>query len=297
MSAAKRQWDAQQSQIEAGNLAAQRAQEQNSNGDFAKLLERPMTTIKFDPQERKLVLDTCCGGATREEADQLIAIAEARGLNPITGECYFVKRWDSQKRREVWSVQASIDAFRIKAEESGLYEGQDEPEYEYNEDGSLKLARVRIYRRDWPRPAVGVARFDEYVQKTTAGDLTRFWKTMPHNQLAKCAEAIGFRKAFPKRLAKLYVPEEMAQANNGAPSHDPVTGEVHELQAFLDLRDAIEAAATLVELAEAWKRGTKGMTPAQKSELTRRKDRKKAELSAEPPPDVDAAEERQPGED
>jgi hypothetical protein len=77
---------------------------------------------------------------------------------------------------------------------------------------------VRVWRRDWPRPAVGVARWSEYVQTTRDGNPTRFWRQMPHNQLAKCAEALALRKAFPAVLAKLYTPEEMAQADNGAPA-------------------------------------------------------------------------------
>ena len=175
------------------------------------------TSIRFSEEERRVILETCCNGAPQAEARALIAIAEARGMSPILGECYFVKRWDSQKGREVWAVQAAIDSFRIKAEQTGLYAGQDEPEYEYDEKGALMLARVRVWRKDWPRPAVGVARWKEYVQTTKGGSPTRFWAQMPHNQLAKCAEALALRKAFPAVLSKVYTPEEMAQADNEAP--------------------------------------------------------------------------------
>ncbi len=158
-------------------------------------------SVRFSPEQRKVILDTCCGGASESEATALIAIAEARGLNPVLGECYFVRRWDSVAGCYKWAVQASIDSFRIKAEQTGLYAGQDEPEYEYNDHNEVVLARVRVWRKDWPRPAVGVARWEEYVQLTKEGKPTKFWMQMPHNQLAKCAEALALRKAFPAVLS------------------------------------------------------------------------------------------------
>jgi phage recombination protein Bet len=179
--------------------------------------ERVDVSVRFTAEQKRVILDTCCGGASADEAAALIAIAEARGLNPILGECYFVKRYDAQARRDRWAVQAAIDSFRIKAEQTGLYAGQDEPEYEYDQNRNVTLARVRVYRKDWPRPAVGVARWEEYVQTTREGAPTKFWKQMPHNQLAKCAEALALRKAFPAVLAKVYTPEEMAQADNEVP--------------------------------------------------------------------------------
>lgn len=169
---------------------------------------------RFSDEQRRLILDTCCGGAPAHEAEALIAIAEARGLNPVLGECYFVKRYDSQAKRDKWSVQASIDSLRIKAEQTGLYAGQDEPTFEYDAEGNVALARVKVWRKDWERPAVGVARWEEYVQLTREQKPTKFWAQMPHNQLAKCAEALALRKAFPAVLAKIYVAEEMDQADN-----------------------------------------------------------------------------------
>ena len=176
---------------------------------------QPTTRLRFDDDQRRLIKDTCANGATDSEFAALVALAEERGLNPLHGECYFVKRYDKSRAREVWAIQASIDSFRIKAEETGLYAGQDEPEYEYNdpERKSLRLARVRVYRKDWgDRPAVGVAHYAEYVQTTKDGQPTQFWRTKAHVMLSKCAESIALRKAFPTRLAKVYTAEEMDQA-------------------------------------------------------------------------------------
>jgi phage recombination protein Bet len=180
----------------------------------------PLVPAPFTAEDRRLILDTCCQGASEQEAKVLIGIAQARGLNPLLGDCYFVKRWDSQKGREVWAVQASIDAFRMKAEDTGDYGGQDEPEYEYAQGDEERivprLARVRVWRKSVPgRPfAVGVAFWREYVQTKKDGSPTKFWQQSGHNQLAKCAEALALRKAFPRQLSKIYAKEEMDQSNN-----------------------------------------------------------------------------------
>lgn len=184
---------------------------------LVKAGERMDLSITFTEEQEQIILDTCCNGATKEEARALMVIAAARGLNPILQECYFVKRYDRAAKKEKWSVQAAIDSLRIKAEQTGIYAGQDEPEYEYDNQGFVTLARVRVWRKDWPRPAVGVARWDEYVQTTREGDPTHFWKQMPHNQLAKCAEALALRKAFPTVLSKIYTVDEMGQAENVLP--------------------------------------------------------------------------------
>jgi phage recombination protein Bet len=173
-------------------------------------------------------------------------IARARRLNPLLRQIHFVRRWDSGKGREVWSTQVSIDGLRAIAERTGRYDGQDEPEF-VEKDGRLLCCKVRVYRKDWTRPVVGVAYWDEYVQLTKDKRPTSFWSRMPHVMLAKCAEALALRKAFPEDMSGLYVPEEMAQAERPT-RHAQVTpdGEILDAQPEQDLTRALAASVAAV---------------------------------------------------
>lgn len=181
--------------------------------------------LRFTQEQRQILLDTFANGASDQEFVALVEVAQKRNLDPFKREIFFVKRWDAGKGREVWATQVAIDGLRLVAERSGLYAGQDEPEFE-ERDGALYLARVRVWRKDWPRPAVGVARWSEYVQTTRdkQSGQTRpnaMWSKMPYTMLAKCAEALAIRKAFPESAAGLYTDDEMGQALNEAPAPPP----------------------------------------------------------------------------
>lgn len=212
------------------------------------------TGWEMTPEQEKLILNSFLSGAPPSEARVLLEVAKLRKLNPFTRQIHFVKRWDSMKQAEVWSIQVGIDGFRSIAERTGRYDGQDEPEYEENKDGTLKLCKVRVYRKDWGRPAVGVAYFSEYVQLKKDGKPNSMWARGPHFMLAKCAEALAFRKAFPEDMSGLYAPEELGsdeasaadavpkptakelvaqkfqalQAKAQPPPHDAETGEIVE---------------------------------------------------------------------
>jgi phage recombination protein Bet len=173
-----------------------------------------MAVMEFSPEQRKMIRDSFANGASDAEFAVLMEVAKSRRLNPLMRQIYFVKRWDSAKRCEVWSTQISIDGLRAVAERTGVYDGQSEPAYEYDKDGKLTKCAVHIYRKDWSqgRSAVGVAFFSEYAQTKKDGGLTSFWATKPHIMLAKCAEALAIRKAFPEDTSGLYVAEEMGDA-------------------------------------------------------------------------------------
>lgn len=164
----------------------------------------------FSPEQEKMIRDMFLAGAPAGEAAVLMEIAKARRLNPFTKQIHFVKRWDGMKQQEVWSAQIGIDGLRAQAERTGKYDGQDEPEYERDpKTGALTACRVRVYRKDWGRPAVGVAYWTEYVQTKKDGKPNAAWSRMPHVMLAKCAEALAIRKAFPEDTSGLYIPEEL----------------------------------------------------------------------------------------
>lgn len=177
----------------------------------ALAIQKPiLAPLEFSADQRKIILNSFLSGATEAEASVLLELARLRRLNPITKEIHFVKRWDTEKNTFVWSAQVGIDGFRTIAERTGLYDGQDEAEFGYSQDGKQLLwCKVRIWRKDWSRPAVGLAHFREFAQYKKDGKLTRMWETKEHVMLAKCAEAQGHRKAFPGDTSGLYAPEEM----------------------------------------------------------------------------------------
>jgi phage recombination protein Bet len=165
--------------------------------------------LRFTAEQEAMILNTYAPGASKEEFDVLMETAKARRVNPILRQVFFVQRYDTEKKRTVWAVQVSIDGLRAMADRSGLYAGQDEPEYLTNEKGELECCKVRVYRSDWPRPVVGVAYWSECVQKTREGGATKFWREKPRLMLAKCAEAQALRKAFPEDTGGIYIEDEM----------------------------------------------------------------------------------------
>jgi phage recombination protein Bet len=164
--------------------------------------------LEFTADQRQMIRDTFASGASDSEFAVLMEVARARNLNPILRQIHFVKRWDTQKNREVWSTQISIDGLRATAERTGKYDGQDEPEF-LEEKGQPICCKVRVYKKGVARPFVGVAHWKEFVQTKKDGSPTSFWTRMPHIMLSKCAEALALRKAFPEDLSGLYTEEEL----------------------------------------------------------------------------------------
>lgn len=184
-----------------------------------------MTTAlaRLDDEKRELLTRTICKDATRDELDLFFGICERTGLDPFARQIYAVKRWDSRARREVMQTQVSIDGFRLIAQRSGEYAGQTAVAYcgddgvwtdVWLHDEPPAAARVGVYRKGFVEAVTAIALFREYAQRNKEGGLTAMWSRMPSVMIAKCAEALALRKAFPAELSGLYTPEEMSQAEN-----------------------------------------------------------------------------------
>lgn len=167
---------------------------------------------KAAEQDRiRLIQRTVAEGTTKDELLMFLYQAKKTGLDPLAKQIYIIIRKDKDGKRRP-TIQASIDGLRLVAERSGKYAGQDAPEFEMM-DGELK-ATVRVYKFD-PQgnrycDSTGVAYMSEY-KPLPPNDF--MWKKMPHAMLAKVAEALALRKAFPQDLSGIYTEDEMAQVD------------------------------------------------------------------------------------
>jgi phage recombination protein Bet len=180
-----------------------------------------------------LIKRTVAKGCTDLELELFIKQCERTGLDPFARQIYAVKRFDSQQRQEVMQTQVSIDGLRSLAADTGEAAGQVGPEW-CGADGLWRdvwlasdpprAAKVIVMRATPARGIAqytGVALWDSYCQTTREGKPTKMWAQMGPEMLAKCAEALALRKAFPQSLSGLYTGDEMGQASNERPARSP----------------------------------------------------------------------------
>jgi phage recombination protein Bet len=203
--------------------------------------------------------------APRAIVEKFLHVARITGLDPLTRQLYCIGRLAGN--RVDWSIQTSIDGFRVIAERSQKYAGQDAAEWmtdsgEWVDVFIAKLhgahplaARVKVWRSDWPeRPAVGIAEWTAYVGTKRDGSPTQMWAKMGPLMLAKCAEALALRKAFPQDLSGLYTGDEMGQttveidarASTRAPKTADAAPDVVEAQIIEDDMPTREASSQSV---------------------------------------------------
>lgn len=189
------------------------------------------------------------------------------GLDPFARQIYAIAR--KTRGNLQWTTQVSIDGARLVAERSGRYEGQTTPEFTSDgenwtqvwlSDEPPRAARVGVYKAGFREPLYAVALWEAYAvyqdvwengRKTDQQKLSAMWSKMGPLMLAKCAEMLALRKAFPQDLSGLYSTEEMDQA--GAPL--PVVAAAErpaEPVAYEAVRQPVQADIPLPTASRDW---------------------------------------------
>ncbi|MFB7029631.1 MULTISPECIES: phage recombination protein Bet [unclassified Streptomyces] len=162
---------------------------------------------------------------TSAELAGFLHLCQRTGLDPFSRQIYLIGRWSKKDGRDVYTPQTGIDGYRViaqrvTAQSGGTYGYEDtvwcDPSGRWRDvwlaTEPPAAAKVTVIRNGQRFSAV--ATFREYVQTFPDGNPKGLWAKMPAGQIAKCAEALALRKAFPHDLAGVYTDEEMAQADN-----------------------------------------------------------------------------------
>jgi len=170
-----------------------------------------MNDLQLTEDRLELVRRTIAPDLTDAELELFGAVCRKLGLDPMSRQIHAVKRSGRM------TIQAGIDGLRLVATRTGDYAGQEGP-YWCGPDGVWRdvwldreppaAARIGVYRTGFAGPLWAVARWSSYAVPQSPT-----WKKMPDVMLAKCAEALALRRAFPAELAGVYGAEEMHQAD------------------------------------------------------------------------------------
>jgi len=161
--------------------------------------------------------------------------SQRTGLDPFLKQIYMIGRWSKEGTKQ--TIQTGIDGFRLIARRAAD-KHRETLSYEdtqwCGEDGVWRdvwlssnppaAAKVVVMRNGERFPAVAL--WSEYAQTTKDGRPNSMWASMPSNQLAKCAEALALRKAYPHDLSGIHTDDEMGTAKptvKQVPTRAPVS--------------------------------------------------------------------------
>lgn len=218
---------------------------------------------EFTTDQVGLIKRTIAKGASDDELALFLNQCRRTGLDPFSRQIYLLQRWDSKQNRNIATIQVGIDGYRLIADRTGSYAGNDDPVFD--DEASPARATVTVWKLVGGTrcPFTATARWAQYYPGDKQGFM---WRKMPHLMLGKVAEALALRKAFPAELSGLYITEEMEQAGGApiqpepdrpeaehyepAPQPAPKPNNAAALEAVRQAKDAAKLCGALT--AQAW---------------------------------------------
>jgi phage recombination protein Bet len=201
----------------------------------------------WDEQQLAALKQIGLANAPKPELAVFLHYCQRTGLDPFARQIYMIERGGR------YTIQSSIDGLRIVAQRSNEYAGQAGP-FWCGDDGVWTdvwlqqtpptAAKVGVMRKGFTEVLWAVAKFESYNANSP------IWKKMPDLMIAKCAEALALRKAFPNDLSGIYTAEEMEQATPAsAPVPQPVV-EIPDAVVEREYKASPELTADLIKILD-----------------------------------------------
>jgi phage recombination protein Bet len=234
--------------------------------------------VEFTGEQVKALAHIGVDKASEGDLRVFFHVCQRTGLDPFARQIHMIGRQVSEMGADgQWTkvtkqtIQTGIDGFRLigrrAADRARHRISISAPDW-CHEDGTWRpvwrkvwgspvAARVSIIRDG--EPFTAVAMYDEYVQTKRSGEPNSMWVTRPAGQLAKCAEALAWRLAFPQDLSGIYADDEMGQADNTPREAPQATEGSARIEAML----SPEPEIVTVEQVEPTSSGDPGISSGQ----------------------------------
>jgi phage recombination protein Bet len=202
----------------------------------------------WDNAEIDILRQQICSGASNTELAYFAKVCQKTGLDPFSRQIYMQLRNNKKTGKKEITIIVGIDGLRLQAARSNAYGGSDDPvyndgksQYQMIASGAKKpvTASCTVWRivQGIRVPFTATAAWDSYIPISGQDFM---WLKLPFLMLAKTAEALALRKAFPAETSGLYIAEEMQQAGvqvvdaNGALGSQPTIPNGHRIAMLLD---------------------------------------------------------------
>lgn len=182
----------------------------------------------FNDRQKAALVQLGVDGASDADLDIFFHQAVRTGLDPFARQIYMIGRRSKDYRTgesvTKQTVQTGIDGFRLIARRAADKRQETlsmddtlwaDPNGHWHDlwiwDTPPTAAKVTVQVGEAHFSAVAATR--EYMPTDKNGNPKGQWRNMPAVMIAKCAEALALRKAFPMDLSGVYAGEEMQQAD------------------------------------------------------------------------------------